>query len=186
MRFFSHILLISFVIPVWLSGQVNAQAINVYDEYKAGKRTIKEIVINNNLEDKLIGYSYCGYFIGQSLFLIIKEGNSFFEVYQGEQDKGILNTYKFELTDKRLSSLFAWTKNDEVIYNIQSSEYFAIYYYFVLYDKNHNEKLEFNISTMAAYKNAQKSRKLRKLLPFTKEQQKLFWKLAYSPIPYYR
>lgn len=57
MKFFSHILLISFVIPVWLSGQVNAQDINIYDEYKAGKRTIKEIVINNNLEDKLIGYS---------------------------------------------------------------------------------------------------------------------------------
>lgn len=182
MRFLSSILLISFVIPVWLSGQVNAQAINIYDEYKAGKRTIKEIVINNNLEDKLIGYSYCGYFIGQSLFLIIKEGNSFFEVYQGEQDKGILNTYKFELTDKRLSSLFAWTKNDGVIYDIQSSEYFAIYYYFVLYDKNHNEKLEFNISTMTAYKNAQNYRKLRKLLPFTKEQQKLIWELTYPPI----
>ena len=103
--------------------------------------------------------------------------SSFFEVYQGEQDKGILNTYKFELTDKRLDSLFSWGKNDEVIYDIRSSEYFTIYYYFVLYDKNHNKKLEFNISTMAAYKNAQKSRKLRKLLPFTKEQQTLIWKL---------
>ena len=177
MRILSSILLISFVIPVWLSGQVNAQTINIYDEYTAGRRTIKEIIINNNLEDKLIGYSYCGYFISQSLFLIIKEGDSFFEVYQGEQDKGILNTYKFELTDKRLDSLFSWGKNDEVIYDIRSTEYFTIYYYFVLYDKNHNKKLEFNISTMAAYKNAQKSRKLRKLLPFTKEQQTLIWKL---------
>lgn len=31
----------------------------------------------------------------------IKEGDSF--IYQGEQDKGILNTYKFELTDKLLT-----------------------------------------------------------------------------------
>ena len=68
MRILSSILLISFVIPVWLSGQVNAQTINIYDEYTAGRRTIKEIIINNNLEDKLIGYSYCGYFISQSLF----------------------------------------------------------------------------------------------------------------------
>ena len=113
-----------------------------------------------------------------SFFLIIKKGDSSFEVYQGEKDKGILNTYKFDLTDKRLSSLFAWTKHDKVTYNIQTSEYSAIYYYFALYDKSHNEKLEFNISTMTAYKKAQKSRKFRKLLPFTKEQQKLIWKLT--------
>ena len=114
-------------------------------------------------------------FIGSGKTTLIKKLVN--EVYQGEKGKGIQNTYKFDLADKRLSSLFAWTKHDKVTYNIQSAEYFAIYYYFVLYDKSHNEKLEFNISTMAAYKNAQKSRKFRKLLPFTKEQQKLIGEL---------
>ena len=178
MKFLSNVLLIYLAVPVWLSGLANAQTINIYDEYKAGKRIIKEIITDNNLEKTLTGYAYGGYFIGQSLFLIIKKGDSSFEVYQGEKDKGILNTYKFDLTDKRLSSLFAWTKLDKVTYNIQTSEYSAIYYYFALYDKSHNEKLEFNISTMTAYKKAQKSRKFRKLLPFTKEQQKLIWKLT--------
>ena len=78
--------------------------------------------------------AYAGYFIGPSLFLIIKEADSFFEVYQGERDKGILNVYKFDLADKRLSSLFSGTKHDEIIYDVQS------------------KKLEFNISTMSAYK----------------------------------
>ncbi len=150
MKFLSNVLLIYLAVPVWLSGIANAQTINIYDEYKAGRRIIKEIITDNNLEKTLTGYAYGGYFIGQSLFLIIKEGDS----------------------------LFAWTKHDKVTYNIQTSEYSAIYYYFALYDKSHNEKLEFNISTMTAYKKAQKSRKFRKLLPFTKEQQKLIWKLT--------
>jgi len=172
-----YILLISFVFPFWLDGQDNAQITTIHDEYEAGRRVVKEIVIENNLEDSLKGYAYGSYFIGPSLFLIIKEADSFFEIYQGERDKGILNTYKFNLEDKRLSSLFSWTKHDEIIYDIQSSEYTAIYYYFVLYDKDHDKKLEFNISTMSAYKKAQKSKKSRKTLPFTKEQQKLIWEL---------
>lgn len=155
MKLLLNTLLIYLVVSIWSFGLANAQTINIYDEYKAGRRIIKEIITDNNLEKTLTGYAYGGYFIGQSLFLIIKEGDSFFEVYQGEKGKGIQNTYKFDLADKRLSSLFAWTKHDKVTYNIQSAEYFAIYYYFVLYDKSHNEKLEFNISTMAAYKNAQ-------------------------------
>lgn len=177
MKLLLNTLLIYLVVSIWSFGLANAQTINIYDEYKASRRIIKEIITDNNLEKTLTGYAYGGYFIGQSLFLIIKEGDSFFEVYQGEKGKGIQNTYKFDLADKRLSSLFAWTKHDKVTYNIQSAEYFAIYYYFVLYDKSHNKKLEFNISTMAAYKNAQRSRKFRKLLPFTKEQQKLIGEL---------
>lgn len=177
MRTFLCTLVISFILPIYLYGQNNALTTSIYQEYEAGRRTINEIITENSLEDVLQGYSYVGYFIGPTLFLIIKEGSLFFEIYQGERGKGILNTYKYDLTDKRLYSLFSWTKHEEVIYNVQSTEYGSIYYYFVLYDKNHNKKLEFNTSTMAAYKNAQKSRKSRNTLPFTKEQQQLIWKL---------
>lgn len=160
-----------------LYGQDNASTTRILEEYEAGRRIVKEIITDNNIEDTLKGCAYGCCFIGQSLFLIIKETDSFFEIYQGTREKGIINTYKFDLADKQLSSLFSWTRHDEIIYDIQSSEYIAIYYYFVLYDKNHKKKLEFNISTMSAYKNIQKSKKYRKTLPFTKEQQKLIWKL---------
>ncbi|WP_291587309.1 hypothetical protein [Bacteroides sp.] len=147
MKLLLNAIFIYLIVSIRSFGLANAQTINIYDEYKAGRRIIKEIITDNNLEKTLTGYTYGGYFIGQSLFLIIKEGDSFFEVYQGEKDKGILNTYKFDLEDKRLSSLFAWTKQDKVTYNIQSAEYFAIYYYFVLYDKSHNEKIAFFLYT---------------------------------------
>ena len=42
MKFLSNVLLIYLAVPVWLSGLANAQTINIYDEYKAGKRIIKE------------------------------------------------------------------------------------------------------------------------------------------------
>ncbi|MCC8144987.1 MAG: hypothetical protein LIO93_00815 [Bacteroidales bacterium] len=175
MRFYT--LLVSFVFPFWLYAQDNTQITAIYDEYEAGRRIVKEIVTENNLEDSLKGYAYGGYFVGPSLFLIIKEADSFFEIYQGERGKGILNIHKFNLEDKRLSSLFSWTRHDEIIYDVQSSEYTAIYYYFVLYDENHDKKLEFNISTMSAYKDAEKSKKYGKILPFTTEQQTLIWEL---------
>lgn len=68
MKFLSNVLLIYLAVPVWLSGIANAQTINIYDEYKAGRRIIKEIITDNNLEKTLTGYAYGGYFIGQSLF----------------------------------------------------------------------------------------------------------------------
>jgi len=177
MRFFLGILFIFATASVCLYGQDNTQSTSILDEYEAGRRIIEEIIIESNLEDSLKGYAYGGYFVGSSLFLIIKESDSSFEIYQGERGKGIVNTYKFDLSDKRLNSLFLWAKHDEIVYDIQSAEYTAIYYYFILYDKNHTKKLEFNISTMSAYKKAQKSKKYRKTLPFTKEQQKLIWEL---------
>ena len=179
MRTFLYIFTAFILTPILLYGQDNAQTTRISNEYEAGRRIVREIITENNLKDTLKGYAYGCCFIGQSRFLIIKEADSFFEIYQGEKEKekGIINTYIFDLTDKRLSSLFSWSKCDEVIYDIQSSEYIAIYYYFILYDKNHDKKLEFNISTMSAYKNAQKSKKYRKMLPFTKEQQKFIWKL---------
>jgi hypothetical protein len=177
MKTFLYIFTAFLITPILLYGQDNAQSTRISEEYEAGRRVVREIITDNNMEDTLKGHAYGCCFIGQSLFLIVKETDAFFEIYQGERDKGINNIYKFDLTDKRLSSLFSWTKHDEIIYDMQSSEYIAIYYYFVLYDKNHDKKLEFNISTMSAYKNAQKSKKYRKMLPFTKEQQKFIWKL---------
>lgn len=50
MKFLSNVLLIYLAVPVWLSGIANAQTINIYDEYKAGRRIIKEIITDNNLE----------------------------------------------------------------------------------------------------------------------------------------
>ena len=44
MKFLSNVLLIYLAVPVWLSGLANAQTINIYDEYKAGRRIIKEII----------------------------------------------------------------------------------------------------------------------------------------------
>ena len=44
MKFLSNVLLIYLAVPVWLSGIANAQTINIYDEYKAGRRIIKEII----------------------------------------------------------------------------------------------------------------------------------------------
>lgn len=170
-------ILVFSIVPIWLYGQDNILTTTIYNEYEAGRRIINEIIIENHLEDSLKGYAYGGYFAGTSLFLIIKETDSFFKIYQGERGKGILNTYKFDLTDKPLSSLFSWTKHDEIVYDVQSSEYSSIYFYFVLYNNNHNKKIEFNTSTMRTYKNAQKSKKLRKTLPFTKEQHLLIFKL---------
>ncbi len=171
------LLLVLSIAPIYLYGQDNIQTTTIYNQYEAGRRIINEIIIENHLEDSLKGYAYGGYFMGPSLFLIIKETDSFFEIYQGKRDEGNLNTYKLDLTDKRLNSLFSWTKHDEIVYDVQSSEYSPLYFYFVLYDNNHNKKIEFNTSTMLTYKNSQKSNKLRKTLPFTKEQQVLIWKL---------
>lgn len=176
-RFLKFNILVFSIVPIWLYGQNNVQTTTIYDEYEAGRRIINEIIIENHLENSLKEYAYGGYFAGPSLFLIIKETDSFFEIYQGKRDEGILNTYKLDLTDKRLNSLFSWTEHDEIVYDVQSSEYSPIYFYFVLYDNNHNKKIEFNTSTMLAYKNSQKSKKLRKTLPFTKDQQVLIWKL---------
>ena len=85
MKLLLNTLLIYLVVSIWSFGLANAQTINIYDEYKASRRIIKEIITDNNLEKTLTGYAYGGYFIGQSLFLIIKEGDSFFEVYQGKK-----------------------------------------------------------------------------------------------------
>lgn len=167
------ILLVFFSICGNLYGQ------NIHDEYEAGRRIVNEIVEECNLHETLVGHAYCGYFIGPSLFIIIKKGDSSYEVFQGERGRGVLTTRSFELTDKRLISLFSWTEQDKaIVYDIQNPKYIAIYYYFVLFDESHNVKLEFNISTMSLYKKVQKSRKLRKTLPFTKDQQELIWELS--------
>lgn len=87
MKFLSNVLLIYLAVPVWLSGIANAQTINIYDEYKAGRRIIKEIITDNNLEKTLTGYAYGGYFIGQSLFLIIKEGDPLLKYIKEKKTK---------------------------------------------------------------------------------------------------
>lgn len=68
-------------------------------------------------------------------------------------------------------------EQEEVIYNIENPDYTPFNYYFILYDKDHIKKIEFNISTMSRSKKAQKSRKLRKTLPFTNEQFGLIWEM---------
>ena len=74
MKLLLNTLLIYLVVSIWSFGLANAQTINIYDEYKASRRIIKEIITDNNLEKTLTGYAYGGYFIGQSLFLkYIKE-----------------------------------------------------------------------------------------------------------------
>ncbi|MCM1176909.1 MAG: hypothetical protein NC335_04035 [Bacteroides sp.] len=175
MKFFFAFMLV--MIPSIMNGQSNDSVSNIHDEYDAGRRIVKEIISKNNLESSLEGCAYGCYFIGTSLFLVIKEGESFFETYQGKRDEGILNVYRLSLNDKCLGSLFAWAKKDSVIYDIQSNDYSPLYYYFILYDKCHDPKIEFNISTMSASKNAKKSERHWKSLPFTKEQQELIMEL---------
>lgn len=68
MKFLSNVLLIYLAVPVWLSGIANAQTINIYDEYKAGRRIIKEIITDNKFGKTLTGYAYGGYFIVSLFF----------------------------------------------------------------------------------------------------------------------
>lgn len=148
-------------------------------EYEAGRKTISEIIINNNLHQALNDYAYAGYFSGE-LWLLIKKGINSYECYLGKQNGKIEKYVTLDLSNKELNSLFEWTNYQNFVsydnWN-QNKHYHPFYYYFILFDKNHNKKLEFNSSTMSAYRNAQKSRRTRKTLPFTKEQQKLIWKL---------
>lgn len=87
MKLLLNTLLIYLVVSIWSFGLANAQTINIYDEYKASRRIIKEIITDNNLEKTLTGYAYGGYFIGQSLFLIIKEGDSFLKYIKEKKAK---------------------------------------------------------------------------------------------------
>ena len=69
MKLLLNTLLIYLVVSIWSFGLANAQTINIYDEYKASRRIIKEIITDNNLEKTLTGYAYGGCFFGPALFL---------------------------------------------------------------------------------------------------------------------
>ena len=58
MKLLLNTLLIYLVVSIWSFGLANAQTINIYDEYKASRRIIKEIITDNNLEKTLTGYAY--------------------------------------------------------------------------------------------------------------------------------
>lgn len=148
-------------------------------EYEAGRNVISEIISDNELNQTLDGYAYAGYFSGGA-WVIIKKGIEFYECYSGKRGGKSEKYIIYDLETKELNSLFEWSDcQSSLSYDIRDSDthYNPFYYYFVLYGENHDKKLEFNISTMSVYKNAQKSKKFRKALPFTKEQQELVWKL---------
>lgn len=148
-------------------------------EYEAGRRVISEIVLDNELRQVLDGFAYAGCFLGGA-WLLIKRGMEFYECYSGKRGGKCEKYVTYDLSTKELNSLFEWSNYQESFsYNIRSTDmyYQPFYYYFILYDCNHNRKLEFNSSTMSTYQNAQKTKKTRKKLPFTKEQQKLIWEL---------
>ncbi len=172
-------LLLNLLILPWLSLiHDNLEDRTLKEMYEAGRRTVNEIVVENGFEETLKGSSYCGFWIGPSIFLIIKEGESSYEIYQGERGKGVLRTYKCALDDERLSTLFAWKEGDGVVYEGGSGEYEPLYWYFILYDKNHDKKLEFNVMTMNAFRRTQESVKDNKSLPFTDEQFSFLIKLT--------
>lgn len=63
-----------------LYGQNDAQLQAIYE---TGRRVIDEIITENNLKETLEGHAYGGFFINPSVFLIIKKGDSFYEVFRG-------------------------------------------------------------------------------------------------------
>lgn len=148
-------------------------------EYEAGRNVISEIISENELNQTLEGYAYAGYFSGEA-WVIIKKGIEFYECYSGKRGGKSGKYFICDLDTKELNSLFEWNDyKSSLSYDIRDSDthYNPLYYYFILYNNEHIRKLEFNSSTMSPYKDAQKSKKYRKTLPFTKKQQKFIWKL---------
>ena len=155
-------------------GQNNGQQ-SIIDSYEAGRRVIAEIVAAHNLGATIKGHAYAGYFFGNS-WAILKKGDASYEVFVGSQKNEMTKTLNFDLADKVLSSLFSWTDHPEaLIYNISDTKYTPFYYYYILYDENHLIKMELNVYTVNAYKKAYRSKKDRKILPFTKEQSEFIW-----------
>ncbi len=161
---------------VTILGQYTPAAIS--EVYDANNHSINAFIVENGLKDKFEGHAYCGCLFSPFDYLISKEGESYYEVYLGTRGKGIHNGKNFVREDRLLSSLFEWNNSPVFIYDIESPyKTQGPYYYFVLYDKNHNKKLEFDKTTMSAFKKSQKVRKYRRMLPFTKKQEQFITNL---------
>ena len=146
-------------------------------EYEAGRRVISGIVAEQGLQDIIKEHAYAGYFTGGDIWILIVKYDSVYKVYSGGRAWDAENkTTTYDLSNEALFSLFEWSKSQHgVRYDTRSEEYTPLYYYFVLFDNNHDVKLEFNINTMNTSKKAQTSRRIRRTMPFTKAHQQLIW-----------
>lgn len=145
------------------------------EEYEAGQRVIREIILENNLHDELDNCAYAGFFTEGGAWIVVVKGISSYNVYSGNRNITTPKQTNYALSDKVLNSLFAWIDYPTpVVYDKRDSdsEYHPLYHYFVLFDGNHDKKIEFNSYTMSAFKSIQKPKKYRKQLPFTNEQFK--------------